>query len=343
MTSSISEISPIIREKAPLILAEIKKAKSILLHCHPSPDPDSVGSALAMKFALESMGKNVTVIRGDSEMPRGYRNFPGFQSIVNKNISEVDLKDFDLFVILDSAVETQISRFVDLKFPLSIRSVVIDHHQTNRGYADINLVDSSYPALCQILFELFQLWDIKITKEISKNLFVGIYTDTGGFKYNSTTASTLEVGAKLAQIAPDFHSLISDIQNTSTQGFITFEGIALSSIETFFGDRLAISAVPFSTLKQRSISEPDVRVSEVSTFMRTVPEWGIAVAIAEVEPNKIRVSTRCLQPEIYDVSKLMAAIGGGGHKAAAAAVVTDVTFDELKKVLVTKAKELYNL
>ena len=65
-----------IHEKAPLILAEIKKAKHILLHCHPSPDPDSVGSALAMKFAIEQLDREVTLIKGDSDIPETFV-FPG--------------------------------------------------------------------------------------------------------------------------------------------------------------------------------------------------------------------------------------------------------------------------
>src|SRR3989344_9571766 len=95
-------ISEEVKKAAPLIFNEIKKANSILLHCHPSPDPDSVGSVLAMKFALESLGKKVTVIQGDSEIPQAFMHFPGAGDIVQKSFDEMDLKEFDLFIILDS-------------------------------------------------------------------------------------------------------------------------------------------------------------------------------------------------------------------------------------------------
>src|SRR3954463_13074656 len=106
----LDPISPLIQEKAPVILAEIEKASSILLHCHPSPDPDSVGSALAMKFALEQLGKKVTVIRGDSEIPQAFMHFPGAGDIQSKSFGEVDLKNFDLFIIQDSGSPEMISR-----------------------------------------------------------------------------------------------------------------------------------------------------------------------------------------------------------------------------------------
>ena len=98
-----------VEDAAPKILEAIKAARSILLHCHPSPDPDSVGSALAMKFALESMGKKATVIRGDSEIPQAFMHFPGAGDIVAKNFFEVDLAEFDLFIVLDSGSTNMIS------------------------------------------------------------------------------------------------------------------------------------------------------------------------------------------------------------------------------------------
>ena len=73
-----------VKKLAPEILDVIKKSESILLHCHPSPDPDSVGSALAMKFALQSLGKKVTIIAGDSPVPSAFSHFPGFAEIIPK-------------------------------------------------------------------------------------------------------------------------------------------------------------------------------------------------------------------------------------------------------------------
>src|SRR5262249_32701652 len=81
--------------KSRAVLRQIKKARSILLHCHPSPDPDSLGSVLAMKFALQKLGKKVTVIRGDSELSPGFLHFAGVQEIEHKSFGEVDLKNFD--------------------------------------------------------------------------------------------------------------------------------------------------------------------------------------------------------------------------------------------------------
>jgi len=136
------------------ILEEIKKANRILLHCHPMPDPDSVCSALAMKFALESLGKQVTVIKGDSDIPEAFMHFPGAHDIVKKNFHEINQDDFDSFIVLDSASTVMISMKNTPVFPLSIKTISIDHHPTHTRFADINLVDDSSPATAFILFNL---------------------------------------------------------------------------------------------------------------------------------------------------------------------------------------------
>jgi phosphoesterase RecJ-like protein len=148
-------MTKVIDEMAPVVLDAITKAENILLHCHPSPDPDSVGSVLAMKLALEQLGKKVTAIQGDSAIPQAFMHFPGASTIVKKNFGEVSLSDFDLFIILDSGSPEMIS-VNKPSFPLPIKSLVIDHHASNTSYADINLIDIASPATAYILFNLFK-------------------------------------------------------------------------------------------------------------------------------------------------------------------------------------------
>lgn len=336
------DISPLIREKAPLILAEIKKAKSILLHCHPSPDPDSVGSALAMKFALESLGKKATVIRGDSEIPQAFMHFPGADQIVPKNFGEVDLKEFDLFISLDSSNEGQISRLAPVTFPLPICSVVIDHHENNVGYADVDLVVPGSPAVAEMLFDLFKLWNVPLNSEIAPNLFIGIYTDTGGFKYAGVTPYTFAVASELAALIPNIPMFISDMENSNEPSSLSFQGLGLSLIEPQLGGTFALAAIPYKSLVEKGIPADEASPSIISGIIRSVRCWNFGGALVEVEPNKVRGSFRSKDGEAFDMSKLATALGGGGHKGAAG-VTLNMPLDEAKRQVVAKAKELYNL
>jgi len=336
------EVSPIIKEKASLILAEIQKAKSVLLHCHPSPDPDSVGSTLAMKAALEQMGKKATVIKGDSEIPAGFMHFPGADQIVQKNFFEMDLKDFDLFIILDTGSPTQISRLQPITLPFSIPSIVIDHHISNTGFAGLNLIEPSYPATAQILFDLFQEWGVKLDHDIASNLFMGIYTDTGGFKYSGTTKKTFAAAAALIELVPDFSKLISDMENSNTLADLSFKALALESVEVFGGGKIGLAVVSNEALKAKNIPLDKINTASVTYELRIVSAWAVSGILTEIEPGKIKMNFRSKDGDRYDVSKLAVAMNGGGHKAASGATMSG-TLEEIKTKVVAKAKELYNL
>lgn len=330
-----------IKEKAPLILAEIKKAKSVLLHCHPSPDPDSVGSALAMKFAIEQLGGKATVIKGDSEIPKAFMHFPGADQILMKSFWEIDPSDYDLFIIVDSAL-SGVSRLKPVtELPSSMMVINIDHHKTNNGDGKINIVEPSYPAVAQLLYDLFIEMGIKITPEIAGNLFVGIYTDTS-FKYEGTNADTFRVASELVKIYPQFPKMISDMQNSNTIKDIEFQGLAFSSIETACSEKILLSVIPFDVLESKKIPDVSISAGMISPKLLTVKGFDLYAVILEPRPNKIKISFRTSDANKYDVSLLATSLGGGGHKAAAGAVL-EMPLEEAKALVVSKAKELYNL
>ncbi len=333
---------PTLKEAAPVILAEIKKAKSILLHCHPSPDPDSVCSVLAMKFALESLGKKVTAIRGDSEIPQAFMHFPGMAAIVPKNFFEVNLADFELFLSLDSGATQMISRIQPVVMPLSIPTIVIDHHESNSGYGDLNLIEKTTISTSQILFELFKEWGIALTPDIAHNLLMGIYTDSGGFKYKLVSPRTFAIAAELAPFATGFSAMISRMDNSETPASMRFCGLALSSIETFLNESVALASVSYKTLVDNNLIENGPTKHMVVSLMKNVGSWKIAGLLTEVSPNVIKCSFRNQETDNIDLSKLAVAIGGGGHKSAVGATLS-MSLDEAKKLIVSKAKDLYNL
>jgi phosphoesterase RecJ-like protein len=336
-----------VKKLAPEILSLINGSKNILLHLHPSPDPDSVGSALAMKFALESLGKKATIIAGDSKVPEAFSHFPGFAGIVAKNFFEINLAEFDLFIIQDAGSLGMISRKGEngapVVFPDSLKTVSIDHHISNEKFAhNINLVDATYPATALILFDLFKEWEIKVTQEIAENLFIGTYTDTGGFRYRGTTPATLAAAAELAQIAPDFSDVIFKMENNHRPQAIVFQGLALSNIETFkvasFPDSyVAIAPVALADIKAKGISAEDTNTGYISSILKSAIGWDVGVGLIELPDGKVKASFRTRNPARYDLSVIAKSVGGGGHKAAAGAVIVG-TIAEAKQKIVEAVK-----
>ncbi len=335
MTDKLPEI-------AQIILDTIKKSNNILLHCHPYPDPDSIGSVLAMSSVLKKLGKKVTPIIGDSKYPENLASLPNREWIISNNYSEIDVNQFDLFIILDSSMPSQVSLLSEVVFPKNLKTVVIDHHRTNKSFGDINLVDVDSSSTCQILFDLFNIWDLKIDPDMAICLLLGIYADTGGFKYPNANHETLKVASELAKIYPNYHRFVFDLDNYKQPVELEMMGLALSSLEKYFEGRVVFSVIPYTEIKKRGIQKESAMEGLIGNTLRSVVGWDLVASLVEAEPNVITVSLRTRDENSFDVSKIAMAIGekGGGHRGAAGTTI-HLSMDAAKKELIDKVEEIF--
>lgn len=329
-----------VQDLAPVILKEIQSAKNILIHCHPHADPDSVCSALAMKAAVEQLGKKVAVIGGDTDVPEAFSHFPGYASIVKKGFSEINAGEYDLFLAQDSGSVEMVSRKVAPVFPSTMKVVVIDHHISNTRYGAVNLVDATYAATCQLIADLFEIWNIKIDHDIAQNLIVGMYTDTGGFKHENTTPELLASVSRLALHAPDYTKAIFVMENANHPGSLVFQGIALSNIETSLKGKLAISALPYELIMEKKLTAEDISTHTISNLLKSVVGWEVGVCMVELEKGKVKMSFRTRDPEKFNLSVVAGRVGGGGHRAAAGASFEGSIADAKKAVVAAVAASL---
>lgn len=320
----------------------IKNSKSVLLHCHPSPDADSVGSALAMKYAIEQLGHKATVIKGDSEFPLAFAHFPGADQILMKSYWQIKPEDYDLIIIVDSDLRGVSREPYIEKLPESMKVINIDHHRTNTGSGGIDLIDYSYPACAQLLFDLFQEMGIKIDQNIAINLYMGIFTDTGGFKYQGVTEKTYTIGGQLFSIYPEMSRVIQKMENSNSIHDLDFLGLGFSCLEKALDDKVLLSVIPYSKIVEKQIPERSIKAAFISSQIRTVQGFVFSVSLIEAKPNQVRISIRSSDSSKYDVANLAKSLGGGGHPAASG-IVMSCHIDEAKKLLLDKAKELFNL
>ncbi|MBI3559287.1 bifunctional oligoribonuclease/PAP phosphatase NrnA [Candidatus Gottesmanbacteria bacterium] len=328
-----------VKQLAPAIWEEIQKANKILLHCHVGPDADSYGSTLAMMYALKNMGKTVTLISGDSEPLKQFSVLPGFSSIEKKSFLEIDQKNFDLFLVFDSSSIEQISKLGKVEFLENLKVIIIDHHKSNPGFGYLNLIDSSYPAVCQLLYDLMVLWKINISSEIAICLFLGIYSDTGGFKYSPVSTETFAVATDLTKIYPNFAEIVFQVENNKTPNEIIFEGIAFNSIQTFLSDKVAISMVTNDQLSKNNIGAEETHTGWIASSLVSVKNWEIGIALVEKKVNDCWISFRTRGK--YDMAKIAVATGfGNGHPASAGAKLK-MPPEQAKKFLLEKIQEVY--
>ena len=163
-------------------------ADNILVLCHKNPDGDTIGCGSALCHALKALGKTAAVLCSDA-VPSRYSftaPVPFRGEFEPKTVVAVDVASVQLFG--ENNGVPQYTRHVDL---------CIDHHTGNSGYADFTLLDGNAAAAAELLYEVINEMGVEITPLIANCLYTGLATDTGCFRFSSTTANTHLVAARL--------------------------------------------------------------------------------------------------------------------------------------------------
>jgi len=312
------------------ILAEIKKAKKILVNCHRGPDSDSVGSATALAKILEKMDKDVTIIC-PSDVPEDL-NFLGTDKIKRVDFSNFDFSLYDLFLAIDSSTISMVTGTKETLKP-EIKIIVIDHHVSNEGFGSINLIDSKMTSTGELLYKIFQDWDIAISKDIAQSLLTGIIGDTGSFQYQNVGSSTLRAAADLIDIGADKDEIIKNIYRNINFRELQLWGKFIENMEVDTEFNFVWGAVPLALFKE--YGEPNsVKEDVANIFFPIVKGTNFGMVMVEIEEKVLSISFRARSD--FDVSEIAKHLGGGGHKAAAGARIEGLPFDDA----VTKALEV---
>lgn len=318
------------------VLETIKRAQKILLSLHVNPDPDSIGSNLALKEALESMSKDVTLISADG-VPKNLDFLPGVKAVQYENIAKMDIGQFDLFIALDSSEQKMINAN-PFEFPSSLAVVVIDHHRTNTKYGQINLVDSSVGSTGELLFSLFREWDVVFTKSIAVNLLAAICGDTGTFRF-STTSDTLKIASELMGYGATLSEINFALYQSTSLESLKLWGVILENlkIEPYLGGAFAWSVLPHAVFK-RFDSQVETQGAS-NMFLQGVSGTNFGMLLSEEREGVVKGSLRGRSPKI-DVSKIAALFGGGGHKGASGfRLEIETSFDHTVAKVVATVKD----
>ena len=318
-------------KESQLILDEIKKSNKILLNCHRSPDPDSIGSALALQIGLLSLGKEVEIICPSDELYENVNYLKGYEKIKKSvDFTKFDFSKYDLFITTDSASLSQISRSKDFKMP-NIKTIVIDHHFTNDRYGEINLIDDRTTSVGEMLFLIFEDWGIEINKDISDCLMAGIVGDTGAFRYPGANVRTFKIAERLMELGADKDRAVHELYRSEPFELIKFYGEILlrAQIDNEYG--FVWSAIPYDVYEK--LGKPSMaKESAASLFAQVVKDTDFGFIALEQEKGKLAISFRSRTG--LDTSKIAGELGGGGHIYASGGKVEGLSFDEaVEKVL----------
>lgn len=304
------------------ILKEIEKAETFVVLAHENPDGDAVGSALGVCTFLKELGKtDIDVLF--KEYPETFNFLPNSDMIKQESTFE----RYDMAIVVDCPNSDRVSKEYR-KFIENAKIIVqFDHHLRNSMFGDYNVVNPVAPACSQILVSALEYLKIDISKDVATCLLAGIITDTGGFRFNSTTAETFEFAAWCLSKGINVAKVYKEAMMTKTITQFKAEKLALDRLEFFNDDKIT-----FTYITKQDIDELGIKSGELDGIA------GVGITIKDVEvaifarekDDGFKISFRSNNIDVSDICMLF---GGGGHKLAAGCQI-DSSIEEARKAVV---------
>ncbi|MGZ3638561.1 MAG: DHH family phosphoesterase [Ktedonobacterales bacterium] len=297
-------------ERAQAAWRLIEDARRIVLLAHENPDPDALGSALGLAYALAPFGKECIVACADP-VPSNYTFLPGRESVV----TELPDEQFDLVVALDAgelsrygALYTRHKAFFD-----SATILNIDHHITSAGCGQVNIIDPISASTAELLTLFLLNRGVAIPRDAAKCLLAGIITDTRSFEYDATTGRTLAAGAYLVSCGAVPQDIIKPMYRMKPLAKAKLWGLTLNTIQSTAQGRVA-----WATLRREFLSASGATADMddgLPSYLMDIDGVVFAALFREQGDGTTRVSLRAAAP--YDATAICKRFGGGGHLRAA--------------------------
>ncbi|MBW2597389.1 MAG: DHH family phosphoesterase [Deltaproteobacteria bacterium] len=292
------------------IIRYLRNSDHILVATHTHPDGDAIGSLIAMGLCLDGLNKKITLYN-ESPIPAVYRFLPG----TNRVVRDIKNEDYDLAVILDCGNLQRIGTAVSAVRQIPV-IVNIDHHVTNTGFGDFQLIDTLACATA------------------ATSIYTGILTDTGSFRFSNTNRAAFSICQEMVGLGVDPYSIAQHVYGTYSLGRIKLLNLALDSIEISDNGKLSMM-----TLTQDMLNETH------TNYAKRIEDIKVAALILEHGNskkklnafNRFHISLR--SNGSVDVAAIAASFGGGGHSSAAGFSI-ESTLSDIKLQLLSMADNL---
>ncbi|MFC1523381.1 bifunctional oligoribonuclease/PAP phosphatase NrnA [Thermodesulfobacteriota bacterium] len=307
------------------IIATLKNAESVLIVTHIFPDGDALGSQLALADVLESLGKRVFLF-GEEKVSYIYEFLPRCREI---HTTLPKLQDIDCVVALDCGDRFRLGKEMDKL--LSVHPfILIDHHQGNLLFGDLNWVDANRASTGEMVFDLSRALGVDLSYQAAYCLYTAIVSDTGSFKYSSTTADTFHVAGELISRGVKPSEVAGNLFDNFSKERLHLMKEVLGTLTLFGENRIAVIHVTQDMFDKTGASKEDTET--FINYPRSLGSVRVAVFVKETQNGEIAVSLRS-KGDDCDVARIAAGFGGGGHRNAAGFRVREETIDGIRKKL----------
>jgi bifunctional oligoribonuclease and PAP phosphatase NrnA len=295
-------------------VASIEEAETLCLACHVCPDGDALGSMLAFAQALRTLGKPFTASFGDAfVVPRILRFLPGLDLLTDP----VDYPaEPDVMVTFDAASRDRLGTLA-ANARKAREVIVLDHHSSNTRFGTTHLVDPAAAATAAVAERLIDRLGVPLTHDIALDLYVGLVTDTGSFKYAATTPEVHALAGRLLATGIRPELVAREVWDTAPFGYLPVLSAALgrARLEPEVAGGLGMVWTTVTRADRAADDLPYDLLEGVIDVVRRTDEAEVAVVFKEDDEGAWQVSTR--SKGRVDVGMACVALGGGGHPTAA--------------------------
>lgn len=301
---------------------ELADAKTVGITGHVRPDGDCVGSVMGLYNYLK---KNMPEIDLDV-----YLEQPGKEFNYIKNITEIkqmadESKKYDVFIVLDCSDIERIKPFAQC-FLNARKTICIDHHASNTGYANKNIVFPDASSTCEVLYSTLE--EDEIDYDVAVCIYTGIIHDTGVFKYSCTSANTMAIAGKLMEKGIPYSDIIDNSFYKKTYIQNQILGKALLESVLFNDGKCIFSVIYKKDMEFYGIDGK--QLGGIIEQLRLTEGVEVAIFLYETANNEYKVSMR--SKNYIDVACIAVHFGGGGHVRAAGVTMQGTVNDIINNI-----------
>ena len=297
----------------------IDENDSFLITSHVRPDADALGSELGLRAILLALGKKVSIINASAPPANlSFMNPPGVILKLNDTVTKANVPKTDVVVIVDTSAWQQLGNMADVIQASPAKRVVIDHHVSSDEMGAIELKDVTAAATGELICEAAAAFGIEFDEDTANWLYAAIATDTGWFRFPSTTSRTMRISAALIDRGASPHYVFNLVHEQSSLSRVRLGGRVLGRTQSEAEGRLV-----WVQVDAKDMSETGAVPSDTEGLVNqclTVAGSEAAFIAVELQTLQIKFSLRCRYP--HDVAALAQQFSGGGHKLASGATLS---------------------
>jgi phosphoesterase RecJ-like protein len=311
-------------------------ATTFVLVTHVQPDGDALGSEIGLAHFLLAHGKRVRIVNQDPtpELLRFLETDRCAIEVYDADVHDAPLRGTDLLVLVDNSAPDRLGRMERIMGECASRTLCIDHHPARDTPWSRQVLDERSCATAAMIYRLVRGAGWTPDGAAAEALYVGLATDTGFFRFNSTDVEAHEIAAELLRLGAVPAKVFQAIYERNSLAYTRMLGHALTGVRVLRG---AVAFVAITRELVERLDAVDVDASEITTTLLAMDGIRVALMFRELDRGRVKVSLR--SKGAIDVHCLAGEFGGGGHRNASG-IVTDGILDDVVRVVTERAATL---